>query len=117
MNTTAPNKGGRPRGTTKAIKFEISGKFNAPRKTILSRIKADKLVVFNTGVSLSVLEIEPCLVVIVISAWECGYPLSVGECILVAKKLVEGTIFPKKMIKFKTKRNAYDPNAPLRVFC
>ena len=78
------------------LKFEINGKFDVPRTTILSRIKADKLEVFNTGVSSPVLEMEPFLVATVISAWECGYPLSVGECILVANNLIESMFLPKR---------------------
>ena len=78
------------------IKFEINGKLDVPRTTIISCIKASNLEVFNTGVSSPVLDMEPYLVAIVISAWECNYPLTVRECILIANKLVEGTFFAKK---------------------
>ena len=66
------------------IKFDIEGKFNVPRTTINSHIKADKLVVFNTGVSSPVLDMKPFFVALIISAWECNYHLTVGECIIMA---------------------------------
>ena len=50
------------------IKFRINGKSDVPCTTIPSHIKADNLVVFNTGVSSPVLKMEPFLVPIVISA-------------------------------------------------
>ena len=97
------------------IKFDIKGSFDVPRTTIMSRTKGDKLVVFKTGVSLAVLEMEPFSFLIVISAWECNYPLTIGECIMVANNLVEGTIFPQRMIAFKMERNAYDHDVLLLV--
>ena len=72
-----------------------------------------KLEVFNTGVSSPVLDMEPYLVAIVISAWECNYPLTIGECTLIAHKLVEGTVFAENIIKFKKELSQHDPDAPL----
>ena len=95
------------------IKFEINSKLDVPRTTIISCIKASNLEVFNTGVSSPVLDMEPYLVAIVISAWECNYPLTIGECTLIAHKLVEGTVFAENIIKFKKEWSQYDPDAPL----
>ena len=74
----------------------------------MSRIKGDKLEVFNAGVTFPVLEMGPFLVLIVISGWRMHYSLTVGECIMVTNNLVEGTIFTQWMILFKMERKAYN---------
>lgn len=94
-------------------KFELDGEFNVPESTIRSRMKADNLTVFNTGQSSPVLEMEPFLVAIIMSSWECNVPLTVGECILIANNLIEGTQFEQDVIAFKVKRRIYDPDGPL----
>ena len=60
-------------------RFEIKNEFNVPRSIIQSQIKAERLVVWSPGPDSPVLELEVILNVLIITAWECNYPLTVGE--------------------------------------
>ena len=56
---------------------------------------------------------EVLLCALIISAWECNYPLIVGETMQVANDLVEGTTLAAEVIKWKKERDCYDKDHPL----
>jgi hypothetical protein len=88
-------------------------KFDVHRSTIQSRIKAGNLEVWSSGPLSLVLPMEVVLCALIISAWECNYPLTVGECFQVANNLVEGTELAAEIIKWKQKHKCYDPDGLL----
>ena len=94
-------------------KYGIKTDFDVPLSTIASRIRADNLTVWNTGAPSLVLDMEVLLCALVISAWECNYPLTVGETMQVANDLVEGTKLAADLIKWKKDQDCYDKDHPL----
>ena len=92
------------------VKFGIKGKFDVPRSTIDSRIKADRLEVWQTGEASPVIMVEVTLNAYIIQAWCLNCPLSVSGCIDLMNSLINGTRFEAKLIAWKAKRGILDPN-------
>lgn len=113
------NNGTAPVGTRRRLvddaikKFDLKPDFDVPLSTIKSRIQKGNLVVWNTGTQSLVLEVEVMLNALIVSAWECNYPLTVGECMQVANNLIEGTRYAAEVIQWKKDRDCYDSEQPL----
>ena len=58
------------------VKFGIKGKFDVPRSTIESRMKVDRLEVWQTGEASPIIMVEVTLNAYIIQAWCLNCPLS-----------------------------------------
>mmetsp|Transcript_33611 Transcript_33611/g.68233 ORF Transcript_33611/g.68233 Transcript_33611/m.68233 type:complete len:887 (-) Transcript_33611:1079-3739(-) len=95
--------------------FQIDDEdFDVPLRTIESRIKADRLEVWQPGEVSPIIETEVALTSLIIMAGELKSPLSVGDIIHMANRLIEGTPVAKTLIDWKRKKGMdVDPDLPL----
>ena len=94
-----------PKGTREELvvrasaKFSIKGEFRVPLETIQSRIKAERLEVWHTGVTSPIIMVEVTLTAHIIQAWSLNCPLGVTETIALMNSLISGTRYETMMIK------------------
>eukprot|EP00985_Skeletonema_marinoi_P025460 scaffold18760_cov166-Skeletonema_marinoi.AAC.1 len=95
--------------------FQIDDEdYDVPLRTIESRIKADRLEVWQPGEVSPIIETEVALTSLIIMAGELKSPLSVGDIIHMANRLIEGTPVAKTLIDWKRKKGMdVDPDLPL----
>ena len=86
-----------------------------PKNTIHGHIKAERLGVWYTGPTSSLILVEGTLNVYIIGAWMLNCQLNVSCCVELMNDLISGIRFKRDLIEWKIQKRIYnsDPEVPL----
>ena len=94
-------------------KFGLSKDFDVPKQTISDRVRKKRHTVWQPGEISPVIQVEVLLIPLIICAWALNRPLGVKNTIRLMNSLLKGTETAFKLIKWKEKRQMYNPKANL----